>query len=79
MFLLRPAAEKGVGEMGASLEQLLTDPKDFPRGHLWVGDFYVGLKDYPQALRYYRDGLSASDNATDRSTYQKRVAIVMMR
>ena len=37
-------------DMRAALQRLLDDPKNFPQARLWVGDFYLGLRDYPQAI-----------------------------
>ena len=47
-------------EMKAALQRLLDNPKDFPQARLWVGDFYMGLRDYAEAIRYYQEGLRAS-------------------
>lgn len=64
-------------EMTATLQRLLGVPTDFPQGRLWVGDFYLGLKDYPEALRNYQEGVSANKEATQRVVYQKRVIITL--
>jgi|CZKS01.1.fsa_nt_gi tetratricopeptide (TPR) repeat protein len=65
-------------EMTATLQHLVTNTTDFPEGRVWVGDFYLGAKNFPEALRAYREGLSATKDARERSVYQKR-AIVALR
>ncbi len=37
--------------MTGALQRLLDDPKDFPQARLWVGDFYLGLRDYAASHR----------------------------
>lgn len=64
-------------EAAATLQRLLADPADFPRGRLWVGDFYWGFRNYSQALQYYKEGVSASKDAAERALYQKRVIITL--
>ena len=53
--------------MTAALQRLLDDPKDFPQARLWVGDFYLRLRDYPDAISYYQQGASASRDAKIKS------------
>ena len=43
-------------EMKAALQRLLDDPKNFPQARLWVGDFYMRLRDYPEAMQRLRGG-----------------------
>jgi tetratricopeptide (TPR) repeat protein len=64
-------------EMTATLQQLVTNTTDFPESRLWVGDFYLGARDFPEALRYYREGLSATKDAKQRPVYQKREIVVL--
>lgn len=64
-------------EMTATLQRLIADPTDFPQARLWVGDFYLGLRNYPEALRYYQDGANASRQAKQRAVYQIRAVIAL--
>lgn len=64
-------------EMTATLQQLVTNTTDFPEGRLWVGDFYLGARDFAAALRYYREGLSATKDVKQRPFYQKREILVL--
>jgi tetratricopeptide (TPR) repeat protein len=65
-------------EMNGALQQLITNPQDFPQGRLWVGDYYQGLKNYAEALRYYQEGVRASHDEKDRRVYQMRVAMSLV-
>lgn len=46
-------------ETDAALRPLLENPKDFPSGHMQVGDFYSRLGNWPEALRQYEQGSAA--------------------
>lgn len=52
-------------EMQGSLQRLLNDPKDFPDARMRVGDFYAALRDYPEAIRNYDEGLEKRFQAAD--------------
>lgn len=65
-------------EMKAALQRLLDNPKDFPNSRLWVGDFYMGLRDYPVAINYYQEGVSANPAGKDRSIYQDKVLVALL-
>ncbi len=65
-------------EMTATLQRLLNDPKDFPRARLWVGDFYLGLRDYPAAIAYYQQGANANRDAKTKLVYQTRNVLALL-
>ena len=59
-------------QMTATLQRVLDDPKTFPDGRLRIGDFYVTLQDWPEAMRQYQEG--ANRNPKERVTYLKRMS-----
>lgn len=65
-------------EMTATLQRLLNDPKDFPRARLWVGDFYLELRDYPAAIAYYQQGANANRDAKTKLVYQTRNVLALL-
>jgi tetratricopeptide (TPR) repeat protein len=65
-------------EMQAALGRLLDNPADFPAARLQVGDFYLGLRDYNAAIRYYQEGLDRNPAAKIRVAYQKRSVIALL-
>ena len=65
-------------DMQAALQRLLDDPKDFPQARLWVGDFYLGLQDYPEAIGYYQQGADASPEAKIKVVYQIRNVLALL-
>jgi tetratricopeptide (TPR) repeat protein len=65
-------------EMNGALQQLITNPTDFPQGRLWVGDYYQGLNNYAEALRYYQDGARTTHDEKDKRVYQTRVAVSLV-
>ncbi len=66
------ARNKKEPEMKAVLQRLIDDPKDFPSGRVSVGDFYMKIRNYPEAVRYYEEGLRSSTRPEDKTNYQKR-------
>jgi tetratricopeptide (TPR) repeat protein len=64
--------------MTATLQRLLNDPKNFPQALLWVGDFYLGLRDYSQAIGYYQQGASSSREAKTRVTCELRNVLALL-
>jgi tetratricopeptide (TPR) repeat protein len=64
--------------MTAALERLLNNPKDFPQARLWVGDFYLGLRDYPRAIGYYQQGANASADAAAKGLYETRNVVALL-
>jgi tetratricopeptide (TPR) repeat protein len=64
--------------MTATLQRLLNDPKSFPQAQLWVGDFYLSLRDYSDAISYYQQGASTSREAKTRVTCQLRNVLALL-
>ncbi len=64
-------------EMRAALQRLLDDPKDFPQARLWVGDFYVSLRNYPEAVRYFEEGARTAKGA-EKVRYQKGAGAALL-
>lgn len=56
-----------VAGMHAALERLLGDPKDFPEGPLWIGDFYLQQRRYAEAAGYYRQGADSRPRCQEQS------------
>ncbi len=70
---------KATGNIAASenaLQQILSDPKDFPDGHLKVGEFYATLKNPDQALEHFRAGLQSDPK--NKTAYFKKIASVLI-
>jgi tetratricopeptide (TPR) repeat protein len=65
-------------EMQATLRRLLDDPANFPKARLQVGDFYMGLRDFSAAIRYYQSGLDANPEAATKLAYQKRSVVALL-
>jgi tetratricopeptide (TPR) repeat protein len=65
-------------EMNGALQRLLDDPKDFPQARLWVGDFYLGLRDYAEAIGYYQQGANASPDAKTKVLYEIRNVLALL-
>jgi tetratricopeptide (TPR) repeat protein len=65
-------------EMTGALQRLLDDPKDFPQARLWVGDFYLALHDYAEAIGYYQQGANASREAADKVVYEIRNVVALL-
>jgi tetratricopeptide (TPR) repeat protein len=58
-------------KMTATLQAMLHNPADFPHAHMQVGDFYVGLQDWDQALREFQAGAQAAPK--EKSAYMKKI------
>lgn len=71
------SALKRHDDMVAVLNQIKSHAKDFPRAYLVVGDFYFRNSDMAEALKQYRDGMTADPK--QKATYQKRMIEVLMR
>jgi tetratricopeptide (TPR) repeat protein len=65
-------------DMHGALQRLLDDPQDFPQARLWVGDFYMGLRDYPDAIGYYQKGADASREDKIKVAYQIRNVFALL-
>jgi tetratricopeptide (TPR) repeat protein len=69
---------QNTADMNGALQRLLDDPKDFPQARLWVGDFCMGLRNYPQAIGYYQQGADANREAKINVVYQMRIALALL-
>jgi len=58
-------------EMKATLQRLVDNPKEFPEARFQIGDFYVKLKSYPEAVQSYEQGARSAKGAL-RIEYLKR-------
>jgi tetratricopeptide (TPR) repeat protein len=65
--------------MTGALQRLLKDTRDFPQARLWVGDFYLRLHHYPEAVSYYQQGAGASRDARTRVNYEIRNVLALVR
>jgi tetratricopeptide (TPR) repeat protein len=65
-------------EMTGTLQRLLNDPRDFPQARLRVGDFYLELRDYPDAIAYYQEGANASRDAKTKLIYETRNVLALL-
>ncbi len=64
-------------DMHAALQRLVDNPKDFPQARLWIGDFYLGLRDYPEAIGNYQQGAEATPEAKTKVMYQIRNVLAL--
>jgi tetratricopeptide (TPR) repeat protein len=64
--------------MAGALQRLLDDPKDFPQARLWVGDFYLGLRDYSAAIGYYQEGANTSREPKSKIVYEIRNVVALV-
>jgi len=58
-------------QMRVVLQRLLNDPKNFPQARLLVGNYYLGIGNYPEATRHYEQGSRTSSK--DKVVYQKLI------
>jgi len=72
------ARVRKTAEVKATLQSILDDPKDFPAGPARVGDFYMMLQDYDEAVRNYEAGYRGASNAKDRTEYQKKIMLTRL-
>jgi tetratricopeptide (TPR) repeat protein len=64
-------------EMKGALQLLLNNPKDFPNARLWVGDFYMEIRDYPEAIHSYQEGLRASPDK-GKTIYRDKTLVALL-
>ena len=64
--------------MTNAFERLLKDPKDFPQARLWVGDFYLRLRDYADAISYYQQGMNGGRDAKTKVVYEMRNVLALV-
>lgn len=62
-------ASKRVPDMEKVLQDMLADTKDYPYGHLSVGNFFERLRDYDRARREFDAGMAAQPK--EKARYQK--------
>lgn len=63
--------------MMATLKPLSTNPKDFARGPMMVGDFFLRIREYDLAAQSYREGSNRVPE--DKAMYQKRMIEVLVK
>lgn len=61
-------------DMEKTLNRIVESPKEFPFGHVQVGDFYFRLRDMDRAVKYYEDGMKLENGAEQKAIYQKKIA-----
>jgi tetratricopeptide (TPR) repeat protein len=64
-------------EMQSILQRLLDDPKDFPQARLSVGEFYMNLRNYPEAARYFEEGARAA-KGDEKVRYEKGASTALL-
>ena len=62
--------------MNTTLQRMLDDPKDFPRAQLQAGDFYMKIRDFPEAARHYQE--AARGNPQDSIVSRKRITDALL-
>jgi len=70
------ARAQNQADMKSTLQRLLDDPKNFPQARLWIGDFYVKLRDYQEAIHSYDDG--AANDSKNKMVYRKRTTNALL-
>jgi tetratricopeptide (TPR) repeat protein len=63
-------------EVDKTLHRLLDNSKDFPQARLQVGEFYMKIRNFPEAIRYYQEG--AGSNRQDHIVFQKRIVDALL-
>ncbi|MBZ5595902.1 MAG: tetratricopeptide repeat protein [Acidobacteriia bacterium] len=63
-------------EMSATLGRLLDNRKDFPNAPFQVGDFYMNIRNFAEAIRYYQEAARA--NPQDNIACQKRITDALL-
>ncbi|MCL5744855.1 MAG: tetratricopeptide repeat protein [Acidobacteria bacterium] len=69
-------ANKRKPEMEATLAQMTSNAKDFPRGHGWAGGFYFNLREFDNAMREFQEGLKSDPK--DANKYKDGMAQVLL-
>jgi tetratricopeptide (TPR) repeat protein len=65
-------------EMKSTLQRILDNPKDFPQGAVWVGNFYVVIRDYSDAIATYDAAARSHANPKERAVYQDRIMFTLL-
>jgi tetratricopeptide (TPR) repeat protein len=63
-------------EMNSTLQRILDDPKDFPKGQLQVGDVYLRIHNFPEAIRHYQE--AARTDTQDSIILRKRITDALL-
>jgi tetratricopeptide (TPR) repeat protein len=63
-------------EMNGTLQRMLDDPKDFPKAQLQAGDFYMRIRNFPEAVRHYQE--AARGNPQDSIVARKRITDALL-
>src|SRR5207249_4328942 len=63
------------GDVTATLQRLLDDPKKFPDAPLRIGEFFASKSDFERALQYYQTGAQRAD-AKQKPVYTKRMVLM---
>ncbi len=76
LFLLQLAghyyAQKQTAEMVKTLDAITGNMKDFPYAYAMVGDFYLRIREFDQAIAQYQQGEKTFPK--DRASYRKKTA-----
>ena len=62
-------------EMVSALARLTNDTKTFPEAHMLVGDYYLRIRDFGNALQNYE--LGQKENGKNKRAYQKKMVEVL--
>ncbi|HUQ90654.1 MAG TPA: tetratricopeptide repeat protein [Bryobacteraceae bacterium] len=60
-------------EMEKTLQRITANSKEFPLGHIQVGDFYLRMRDVDTAVKYYEEGMRVETLPEQKLAYQKRL------
>ena len=60
-----------------TLRSITSNDKDFPKGHLQVGDFFLRIREFDLAAQTYQQGAQRHDK--EKSVYQKRLVEVLVK
>lgn len=63
-------------EMNSALQRMLNDPKDFPKGQLQAGDFYMKIRNFTEAVRHYQE--AERGNPLDSIVSRKRITDALL-
>ena len=64
-------------EMLAVLNRMTSDSKNFPKGPMLVGDYFLRIRDNDSALASYQEGAKRNDK--EKHSYQKRIVEALVR
>jgi tetratricopeptide (TPR) repeat protein len=63
-------------EVSSVLQRLTNDPTDFPHAYMLAGDFYAGLKSWPEAVAQYERG--AQTDSGNAVSYRKKLVTALL-